>query len=64
MDNVFQAAGAISGKVLIKNEEGKEKIYINIETNKGTKQYRIFCCPKYRRTLLALKLEIKNHGDK
>ena len=63
MDNFFQAIGVIRGEVIKEIEEEKEKFYVSMKTPHETKKYRLFYSPHHRKTLSALKLEIKNHGN-
>ena len=63
MDNIFQAVGVIRGEVIKEIEEENEKFYVIVKTGQDTKKYRLFYSPHHRKTLSALKLEIKNHGN-
>lgn len=63
MDNFFQGIGILRGEVIEEKEEEKERYYVSIKTPTSTKKYQLFFSPRYRRSLQALKLEIKNNGS-
>ncbi len=63
MDNIFQGIGVLRGEVIEETEEENERFYISIKTRTSTKKYPLFFAPRYRRSLLALKQEIKNTGN-
>ena len=62
MDNFFQGIGVLRGEVIQEMSEEKEKFFISIKTSNSTKKYQLFFTPRYRRSLWALKEQIKNNG--
>ncbi|MEM7553593.1 MAG: hypothetical protein AAF378_05750 [Cyanobacteria bacterium P01_A01_bin.84] len=63
MDNMFQGIGVLRGEVIEEKEEEKERFSISIKTPTSTNIYQLFFTPRYRRSLYALKEEIKNTGN-
>ncbi|MEO0686302.1 MAG: hypothetical protein AAFY76_15015, partial [Cyanobacteria bacterium J06649_11] len=63
MDNFFQGIGVLRGEVIEEQEEEKERLFVSIKTRDSEKKYQLFFTPRYRRSLQALKLEIKNNGN-
>ena len=63
MDNFFQGIGVLRGEVIEEIEEERVRLYISVKTSSSTKKYQLFFTPRYRRSLQALKLEIKNNGN-
>jgi len=63
MDNIFQGIGVLRGEVIEEMEEEKEKFYVSIKTRTSTKKYPLFFTSRYRKSMYALKEEIKKTGN-
>lgn len=63
MDNIFQGIGVLRGEVIQEMCEEKERFFVSIKTPNSTKKYQLFFTPRYRRSLWALKEQIKNNGN-
>lgn len=53
----------LRGEVIEEVSEEKERFFVFIETSNCTKKYQLFFTPRYRRSLWALKEQIKNNGN-